>query len=350
MHIAPCYVSPLSFADQSFFFYQGIIKLLNSCHRLTHLSLTGVPAFLREDLSHFCRNPPPEFTQHQRDVFCVFSGEGVSELREHLNNQPGYANYRDRQPVIAAIPTHHRTTVEYPAGPAQNAAAIGQMLNFDETEVDAPTDDDGLDETSDMVIDVPPAPAGGVGQATAIGVNNTNTIPIPPPVNVPHLLPGATPLPYMPGGYVQMVRPPENPQGVPQHLQQSNAQFAGAGHPVGPGPSVQAGSFPASDGFFEAGPFQQPNLFATSTASVAPVRVPSFQGDGFAGPSAGPSAALAQNQAHLWQMPAPIPASGFPGIVTTPTGASTASLTRPSSSQHDEHQPPAGGSSGSGVV
>lgn len=63
---------------------QGIHELLQSCPRLTHLSLTGVQAFLREDLTRFCREAPPEFTLAQREVFCVFSGEGVSRLREYL--------------------------------------------------------------------------------------------------------------------------------------------------------------------------------------------------------------------------------------------------------------------------
>ncbi|EEH19852.1 SCF E3 ubiquitin ligase complex F-box protein grrA [Paracoccidioides brasiliensis Pb03] len=64
---------------------EGIHSLLNNCPRLTHLSLTGVQAFLREDLTAFCREAPVEFTQQQRDVFCVFSGEGVSRLRDFLN-------------------------------------------------------------------------------------------------------------------------------------------------------------------------------------------------------------------------------------------------------------------------
>ncbi|KAL1884901.1 SCF ubiquitin ligase complex subunit [Paecilomyces lecythidis] len=63
----------------------GIHALLNHCPRLTHLSLTGVQAFLREELTAFCREAPPEFTQQQREVFCVFSGEGVSRLRDFLN-------------------------------------------------------------------------------------------------------------------------------------------------------------------------------------------------------------------------------------------------------------------------
>lgn len=63
---------------------QGITALLHNCPRLTHLSLTGVQAFLREDLTRFCRDAPAEFTHPQRDVFCVFSGEGVQRLRDYL--------------------------------------------------------------------------------------------------------------------------------------------------------------------------------------------------------------------------------------------------------------------------
>jgi F-box and leucine-rich repeat protein GRR1 len=51
------------------------------------LSLTGVQAFLHEDLTAFCREAPPEFTHQQREVFCVFSGEGVNRLRAYLNRE-----------------------------------------------------------------------------------------------------------------------------------------------------------------------------------------------------------------------------------------------------------------------
>lgn len=44
-------------------------------------------AFLRDELLAFCREAPPEFNEHQRDVFCVFSGTGVARLREFLNEQ-----------------------------------------------------------------------------------------------------------------------------------------------------------------------------------------------------------------------------------------------------------------------
>lgn len=63
---------------------KGITQLLLNCPRLTHLSLTGVQAFLRDDLTMFCREAPTEFTHVQRDVFCVFSGDGVTRLRDYL--------------------------------------------------------------------------------------------------------------------------------------------------------------------------------------------------------------------------------------------------------------------------
>ncbi|EAW08138.1 putative ubiquitin ligase complex F-box protein GRR1 [Aspergillus clavatus NRRL 1] len=65
----------------------GIHALLNNCPRLTHLSLTGVVAFLDPQITRFCREAPPEFTQQQREVFCVFSGEGVNRLRDYLNHR-----------------------------------------------------------------------------------------------------------------------------------------------------------------------------------------------------------------------------------------------------------------------
>ncbi|CAG8486725.1 11771_t:CDS:2 [Dentiscutata erythropus] len=64
----------------------AVLDLINFCYRLTHLSLTGVHAFLRPDVQRFCRPPPKEFTAHQRQVFCVFSGKGVKDLRAYLNN------------------------------------------------------------------------------------------------------------------------------------------------------------------------------------------------------------------------------------------------------------------------
>ncbi|CAK7894033.1 hypothetical protein CAAN1_02S00804 [[Candida] anglica] len=61
-----------------------IYLLLKNCPKLTHLSLTGIVAFLRNDITSFCRDPPPDFTEAQRNSFCVFSGVGVNQLRNFL--------------------------------------------------------------------------------------------------------------------------------------------------------------------------------------------------------------------------------------------------------------------------
>lgn len=69
---------------------QSIQLLLNNCPKLTHLSLTGVGPFLREEVQAFCRQPPADFNEHQRNHFCVFSNgvthAGVSLLRDYLNS------------------------------------------------------------------------------------------------------------------------------------------------------------------------------------------------------------------------------------------------------------------------
>lgn len=64
---------------------KAVAELLNKCQRLNHLSLTHVPSFMREDLQQFCRSPPKDFTEPQRNAFCVYSGTGVQHLRDYLN-------------------------------------------------------------------------------------------------------------------------------------------------------------------------------------------------------------------------------------------------------------------------
>ncbi|KDN46826.1 RNI-like protein [Tilletiaria anomala UBC 951] len=64
----------------------AVFWLLQRLDRLTHLSLTGVPAFRREELQAMCRKPPEEFNEHQRSAFCVYSGKGVNQLRGFLRD------------------------------------------------------------------------------------------------------------------------------------------------------------------------------------------------------------------------------------------------------------------------
>ncbi|CCD24370.1 SCF ubiquitin ligase complex subunit GRR1 NDAI_0D00560 [Naumovozyma dairenensis CBS 421] len=61
-----------------------IYELLMACPRLSHLSLTAVPSFLRPDITAFCRTAPADFSDNQRQIFCVFSGRGVHRLRHYL--------------------------------------------------------------------------------------------------------------------------------------------------------------------------------------------------------------------------------------------------------------------------
>ncbi len=61
-----------------------IYRLLMACKRVTHLSLTGINAFLVPDFTRHCRSPPSEFNEGQKQLFCVFSGVGVDNLRKEL--------------------------------------------------------------------------------------------------------------------------------------------------------------------------------------------------------------------------------------------------------------------------
>ncbi|KAF9929284.1 SCF ubiquitin ligase complex subunit [Linnemannia zychae] len=69
----------------------AIASLVTQCRKMTHLSLTGVPAFIWPRYQKFCRAPPPEFTAHQREVFCVFSGKGVRDLRKYMQENVAIA-------------------------------------------------------------------------------------------------------------------------------------------------------------------------------------------------------------------------------------------------------------------
>ncbi|KAF5387725.1 hypothetical protein D9615_000551 [Tricholomella constricta] len=73
----------LSYCDQ--ISVLAIHFLLQKLDKLTHLSLTGVPAFRQPELQQFCREPPKDFNSTQQSAFCVYSGKGVSQLRSFLS-------------------------------------------------------------------------------------------------------------------------------------------------------------------------------------------------------------------------------------------------------------------------
>ncbi|GAB1314755.1 SCF ubiquitin ligase complex subunit [Madurella fahalii] len=156
---------------------RSIIRLLNSCPRLTHLSLTGVQAFLREDLEQFSRDAPPEFTEHQRAVFCVFSGQGVVNLRKYLNNRQALEMSEMRASQAAAHPLFH------PAAPHPGIPHLHTTDGaFDETEADAVDDDDGLEDGSEMVIDTQPLLDNHGNSLGVFPIEGLDTAPQPPPV------------------------------------------------------------------------------------------------------------------------------------------------------------------------
>jgi F-box and leucine-rich repeat protein GRR1 len=182
---------------------QSIIRLLNSCPRLTHLSLTGVAAFQREDFHPFCRTAPPgtclaapafswllivantlkEFTPHQRDVFCVFSGGMVTSFRHFLNTDPQFEEFRE------PLPGSRR----FRGGPPRrtgstNAEPAQEGEGFDDEMADEDNDFDPLDH-SEMAMDaqnntLPPIDANA--QAPTILPSITVHIgPVPPVLGLP---------------------------------------------------------------------------------------------------------------------------------------------------------------------
>ncbi|KAI1817207.1 RNI-like protein [Poronia punctata] len=156
----------------------SIIKLLNCCPKLTHLSLTGVPAFLRDDLEDFCREAPQDFTENQRAVFCVFSGTGVVGLRNFFNTKDEFAEYRDG-PVRTS--TRVRATAE--AGADAGLDVAPEAEGFEDGYA---LEDDDMGDGSDL-IDVQ---------------NGENAIPPPPPP--PPAQPASmAPLATLPNGQAQ---------------------------------------------------------------------------------------------------------------------------------------------------
>ncbi|KAF7897119.1 hypothetical protein EAF00_005347 [Botryotinia globosa] len=125
---------------------QSIILLLRNCSKLTHLSLTGVHAFLRSDLEQFCREAPAEFTEHQRNVFCVFSGPGVNGLRSFLTRDLTMELNRVAPEDEGALSIEEVANSQQPLGAQDDQIMSGMMnataLNPDENDGD---DDEVLD-------------------------------------------------------------------------------------------------------------------------------------------------------------------------------------------------------------
>lgn len=65
---------------------QAISLLVIHCRRLTHLSLSFVPAFQIPEFQKFCKPPPKEYNADYQRAFCVFSGQSVYALREYFKS------------------------------------------------------------------------------------------------------------------------------------------------------------------------------------------------------------------------------------------------------------------------
>ncbi|KAK7912269.1 F-box domain-containing protein [Apiospora marii] len=132
-----------------------IMRLLNSCQKLTHLSLTGVHAFMRDDLAVFCRAAPQEFTEHQRQVFCVYSGTGVSGLRRFLNTEAEFADYHDM-----GAQTRRRAATATEPMPIPDVDGFDEADGVDDEDMGDGSEIAGIDEPQfNTTIPPPPPPA-----------------------------------------------------------------------------------------------------------------------------------------------------------------------------------------------
>lgn len=129
------------------------MRLLNSCQKLTHLSLTGVHAFMRDDLAVFCRAAPQEFTEHQRQVFCVYSGTGVSGLRRFLNTEAEFADYHDM-----GAQTRRRAATATEPMPIPDVDGFDEADGVDDEDMGDGSEIAGIDEPQFNTTIPPPPP------------------------------------------------------------------------------------------------------------------------------------------------------------------------------------------------
>ena len=274
---------------------------MNSCPRLTHLSLTGVQAFLREDLEQYCRDAPPgksspifardsgfsvltvdtEFTEHQRSVFCVFSGQGVVGLRKYLNNERAFVDTRIPPPPPGDHGHPHPGLDLAGVGLVDAVMVHGHPTDegFFEAEADGVEDDDVLEDGSEMIIDTQPLLNNhNVGPSASTAPLTGN--PVSPPVP-PHLVP----LPPISAAQVQAANPNMfnyvggHPPYVPQ-----NFRFDDAAALAQPPTSAQPPQNGGPDSEFMDVPVDvlSPRPSAAASGSAAP---PRSQQASVAGPS-----------------------------------------------------------------
>jgi len=77
-----------------------------------------------------------EFTEHQRNVFCVFSGNGVTGLRHHLNREHPHMGSELDLEEFQALPPSERDDDHTMTGIMNTTNMIGEEEDADE-ELDA---------------------------------------------------------------------------------------------------------------------------------------------------------------------------------------------------------------------
>lgn len=128
-----------------------------------------------------------EFTDHQRSVFCVFSGTGVSRLRDFLNESPEYESLRDWPQSRASRVRNHDSALAHLHQPGNSRLAMGtEGPDGEAEEPEGIEEDDGLEgfEGSEMALDQIPA----VLQAHTL-FNPSTAAGMPPAPPMPRLSP-----------------------------------------------------------------------------------------------------------------------------------------------------------------
>lgn len=135
-----------------------IYLLLKNCPKLTHLSLTGIASFLRREITQYCREPPPDFNEYQRTSFCVFSGQGVNRLRDHLNrvmeDRAYLIEHGDFNNAIDRRRRANNTTNQFTDAvrPPANNLIEPDVLNVNNLDADMNNENDRVDERVRMVM------------------------------------------------------------------------------------------------------------------------------------------------------------------------------------------------------
>jgi F-box and leucine-rich repeat protein GRR1 len=230
-----------------------------------------------------------EFTEHQRSVFCVFSGQGVVGLRKYLNQEHAFAN------SLPPPPPPHRAR---PNGDAAdnaglvNAQAAPHAHNadgaFDDAEPDAVDDEDVLGDGSEMIIDTQPLLQNVQGASTApLGGNPVFTAAPPHPQPVSAQAQSMAPMFNYVGGH-----PPYVPQQV-RFDESSTASSQANGSPGvgGSDPMELSSPYPSASGSASAGPANSSSHAHPNGGSQAPV-------NGTGPTTTGAGAGSATNQAR----------------------------------------------------